>query len=227
MLDASSTFVYRPVSTPSGSGTSKNEEIMKNNGASTSKCNTNYNGASTSSKKGPGNSDDINFVSLRNSFAALNKHDKSDSDVDDVYDETTQFMASSHPKDTSVESTKGVSGSKSLFRVACENLKKVLNANPPAPMMLAYFKESNKFYEIYVKCEYNRRNNHSSISIEKHPLEVLTSRNEVEHNSVNDESSTLYLLIMCHHRHIALQIHILESTFKDCPNPDENKNAVE
>ncbi|GJZ89881.1 peptidase S10, serine carboxypeptidase, alpha/beta hydrolase fold protein [Tanacetum coccineum] len=33
-------------------------------------------------------------------------------------------------------------------------------------------------------------NNHSSISIEKQPLEVPTSRNEAENNSVNDESST-------------------------------------
>ncbi|GJV28089.1 hypothetical protein Tco_1384537 [Tanacetum coccineum] len=96
---------------------------MKNNGASTSKRNTNYNGASTSSKKGFGNSDDINIVSLRNSFAGLNKHDKSDSDVDDVYDETTQFMASSHPKDTSVESTKGVSGSKSLYVLVNKGLE--------------------------------------------------------------------------------------------------------
>ncbi|GKB27092.1 peptidase S10, serine carboxypeptidase, alpha/beta hydrolase fold protein [Tanacetum coccineum] len=33
-------------------------------------------------------------------------------------------------------------------------------------------------------------NNYSSISIEKQPLEVPTSRNEEENNSVNDESST-------------------------------------
>ncbi|GJT60152.1 hypothetical protein Tco_1003685 [Tanacetum coccineum] len=33
-------------------------------------------------------------------------------------------------------------------------------------------------------------NNHSSISIEKQPLEVLTSRNKEENNSINDESST-------------------------------------
>ncbi|GKE51521.1 hypothetical protein Tco_1486677 [Tanacetum coccineum] len=40
------------------------------------------------------------------------------------------------------------------FRVACEKLKKVLSANPRAPMMLAYFKESRKVKEIYAKCEY-------------------------------------------------------------------------
>ncbi|GJQ97277.1 hypothetical protein Tco_0008416 [Tanacetum coccineum] len=37
-------------------------------------------------------------------------------------------------------------------------------------------------------------NNNSSISIEKQPLEVLTSRNEAENNSVNDESSTLVVI---------------------------------
>ncbi|GJZ00340.1 hypothetical protein Tco_0517769 [Tanacetum coccineum] len=87
--------------------TFKKQGIMANNGASTSKSNTN-NMATTSSDKGPGNSNDINVVSLRNSFATLNDHDienvvmtkavnednidmdskkvmdKSNSDVDDV-----------------------------------------------------------------------------------------------------------------------------------------------
>ncbi|GJU84876.1 hypothetical protein Tco_1292422 [Tanacetum coccineum] len=81
---------------------------------------------------------------MMNSFEALNKHDKvfedvdmtkaknedktaidatkavdeSDSDVVNIYDETAQFMASSHPKDTNVESAKGGSGggSKSLSK---------------------------------------------------------------------------------------------------------------
>ncbi|GJV22217.1 hypothetical protein Tco_1371237 [Tanacetum coccineum] len=117
---------------------------MKNNGASTSKRNTNYNGASTSSKKGFGNSDDINIVSLRNSFAGLNKHDKSDSDVDDVYDETTQFMASSHPKATSVESTKGVSGSKSLYVL----VNKGLEARPISLVPTWYQEPSWLFFRL-------------------------------------------------------------------------------
>ncbi|GJW13934.1 hypothetical protein Tco_0018067 [Tanacetum coccineum] len=48
--------------------------------------------ATTSSNKGSTISDDIILVILRNSFATLNEEA---SDVEDVYDETTQFMASS------------------------------------------------------------------------------------------------------------------------------------
>nr|GEU40741.1 zinc finger, CCHC-type [Tanacetum cinerariifolium] len=95
--------------------------------------------ASTSSNKGP------RIVSLRILFAALNEHDKvfdnvdmtkaenegktgvdvtkvvaeSNSDVDDVYDESAQYMASSHHKVTSVESNKG--GSKSLYERSKES----------------------------------------------------------------------------------------------------------
>lgn len=51
------------------------------NGASTSKDIT-TNMAMTSSNKGHGNSDDINLVTLRNSFAALNEDDKLFENVD-------------------------------------------------------------------------------------------------------------------------------------------------
>ncbi|GJR42210.1 hypothetical protein Tco_1310313 [Tanacetum coccineum] len=56
-----STFEY--LSVP---GTYKKQDTVKNNGASTL----------SSSNKGSGNSDNINLVSLRNSFAALNKQYK-------------------------------------------------------------------------------------------------------------------------------------------------------
>ncbi|GJX55031.1 hypothetical protein Tco_0284928 [Tanacetum coccineum] len=83
------------------------------------------NGASASCNKGPGNSDDINLVSLRNLFATLNEQEKvfeiveilkaknadsksgenfiedSKSDVKDVYDETGIFMASNQNKNGS------------------------------------------------------------------------------------------------------------------------------
>nr|GFA16019.1 hypothetical protein [Tanacetum cinerariifolium] len=85
-----------------------------------------------------------------NSFEALNEHDKVFEDVDmtkaknkdkttidatkavdesdnvDIYDETAQFMASSHPKDTNVESAKGDSGggSKSLSERSKESMMK-------------------------------------------------------------------------------------------------------
>ena len=42
----------------------------------TSKSNTTNNGSSASSNKAPGNSNDINLVFPRNSFATLNEHDK-------------------------------------------------------------------------------------------------------------------------------------------------------
>nr|GEW12877.1 zinc finger, RING/FYVE/PHD-type [Tanacetum cinerariifolium] len=81
------------------------------------------------SNKGRGNSDDINLVTLTNSYVALNEEDKvfvnmdnsnagndgntvkeatkvvedGDNDVEDVYNETTQFMASSSKRDDGVK----------------------------------------------------------------------------------------------------------------------------
>ncbi|PWA70346.1 polyadenylate-binding protein 8 [Artemisia annua] len=66
------TFVYRPVSILSSFGTKKQGSVASN-GASTSKT---TNTATNSSNKGPRSLDDINLVSIRNSFAALNEQNK-------------------------------------------------------------------------------------------------------------------------------------------------------
>ncbi|GKB92469.1 hypothetical protein Tco_0964741 [Tanacetum coccineum] len=52
----------------------------------------------SSSSKGPVNSNDISLVDLRNSFKSV---DESESDVEDVYDETAQYMASRGANDAS------------------------------------------------------------------------------------------------------------------------------
>ncbi|PWA59262.1 zinc finger, RING/FYVE/PHD-type [Artemisia annua] len=74
-----SRFEYKPVCRPKDgvkASTSKNSNVdSRVNGASTSK-NAKTNMAMTSSNKGPVSSDDINMVTLRNSFAASNEEDK-------------------------------------------------------------------------------------------------------------------------------------------------------
>ncbi|GJX67034.1 hypothetical protein Tco_0302761 [Tanacetum coccineum] len=118
-----STFMYRPVSTPSGSGMSKKKGSVKIMRPRHQK---------------------------RNSFATLNEHDKdfgnedtkragnegktgmdatkvvqeTNSDVNDVYDETAQYMASSYPKATNVESTKGGSGGGTVGVFECNGKMK-------------------------------------------------------------------------------------------------------
>nr|GEW89614.1 ribonuclease H-like domain-containing protein [Tanacetum cinerariifolium] len=61
--------------------TSKKQGSLANIWVSTSRCNTNKM-ATTSSNNGPENSDNINMVSLRSSFAALNEQDKVFENVD-------------------------------------------------------------------------------------------------------------------------------------------------
>ncbi|GKD80398.1 hypothetical protein Tco_1343019 [Tanacetum coccineum] len=86
----------------------KKQDSVKNNGVSTSKGNIN-NETSTSCNKGRGNSGDINLVSLRNSFAALNEHVKIlRVTVEDVFDETGTFMASNKKENRSGDGNKSL-----------------------------------------------------------------------------------------------------------------------